>query len=341
MSRSFVAIALIASLFAGCSDVPASPSASDAATAPASSAEPTAAAGADRLEDLDELVAQLARHPEPYLGGDEATFTARVDAVRDQAATISDIGFLIAVMDLTGHRDQDGHTGTFAFAQENGWLTAWPIWLWDFPDGWRVIAAREPYADLLGARVTAISGTDPEDVAAAVEPLVPRDNDSSLRANLPVLMTIPEILAELGFEEDGAATLTVETTDGESRTITPEALPMTTFRDWIFGLYGDQFPVGLPPDDDGPAMLRNRDRELWSEPLEVGGLYVGYNDVVQVAGDGTTIGEIADRVDEAAAAGEPVVIDLRNNPGGDNGTFSQLRRRSRTTPRPIPAGSPC
>ena len=174
--------------------------------------------------------------------------------------------------------------------------------------------------------MTAIGGADPTVVAAAVEPLVPRDNPSSLRANLPLLMTIPEILEELGFAQDGVATLTVETTDGETRTITPEALPMTAFRDWIFGVYGDQFPVGFPPDEDGPAVQRQRDLELWTEPLEGGGLYVGYNDVVQRSSDGTTIGAIADRVDEASAAGLPVVIDLRNNPGGDNGTFLQLRQ---------------
>ena len=121
MHRRIATLLLLAAIAAGCSGGPVSPSPSaslDATVAP-SAPEPSAVAGAERLEDLDELVAQLARHPEPYIGEDEATFTARVDAVRAQAATVSDIGFLIAVMDLTGHRDQDGHTGTFAFAQEN------------------------------------------------------------------------------------------------------------------------------------------------------------------------------------------------------------------------------
>ena len=58
-------------------------------------------------------------------------------------------------------------------------LHAWPIWLWDFPDGLRVVAAREPYTDLVGARLTMVGGASVEDAIATVESLVPRDNPST------------------------------------------------------------------------------------------------------------------------------------------------------------------
>ena len=92
---------------------------------------------------------------------------------------MTDTGFLVAVMDLMGHRDRDGHSGAWAMAQPSCWLHAWPIWLWDFPDGLRVVAAREPYADLVGARLTMVGDASVEEAMSTVESLVPRDNPST------------------------------------------------------------------------------------------------------------------------------------------------------------------
>ncbi len=111
----------------------------------------------------------------------------------------------MAVMDLTGHRPQDGHTGTFPMAQTNDVIGAWPIWLWQFPDGYRIVAAREPLArPRRGAGHAGSAAWRRRPLATAVEPLVPSDNASSLRANHPIWLTIPEILGELGAFDGGA-----------------------------------------------------------------------------------------------------------------------------------------
>ena len=39
---------------------------------------------------------------------------------RRAPASLTDAGFLVAVMDLMGHRDRDGHSGAWAMAQQNG-----------------------------------------------------------------------------------------------------------------------------------------------------------------------------------------------------------------------------
>jgi hypothetical protein len=68
---------------------------------------------------------------------------------------------------------------------------------------------------------------------------------------------------------------------------------------------------------------------FWTEELPAtGGLYVGYNFVASQDGNGRRIGELAAEIEAAAAEGEPdqpFVIDMRNNPGGDNTTFRPLR----------------
>ena len=164
------------------------------------------------------------------------------------------------------------------------------------------------------------------DARAAVQPLVPRDNPSNLRANLPIYLTLPDVLAERGVMAAGDPGLTLEM-DGSTREVTPDAIPVDKMRDWIFGVYGGRFPAYMPPVEDGPLVLRHHDLAFWTTPLlEPGGSYVGYNEVRRSASDGTTIAQLATTVLEAAAAdpGAPVVVDLRNN-GGDNTTFRTFR----------------
>ena len=103
---------------------------------------------------------------------------------------------------------------------------------------------------------------------------------------------------------------------------------MEQFRDWIFGEYGGRYPEALPPDDDGPLYQRHHDQAFWSEAVKKpAGFYVGYNEVRRTSGS-KTIDELAAAVTSAATAdpARPIVIDLRNNGGGDNNTYGPLRR---------------
>ena len=249
---------------------------------------------------------------------------------------MTDAGFLVAVMDLMGHRDRDGHSGAWAMAQQNGLLHAWPIWLWEFPDGLRVVAAREPYGDLVGARLTMVGGASVEDAMATVESLVPRDNESSLRGNLPIYLTLPEVVDELGLVQPGDPGLTFELLDGTTREVTPEPLPMEEFRDWIFGEYGGRYPEALPPDDDGPLYQRHHDLAFWSEAVKKpAGFYVGYNEVRRTSGS-KTIDDLATAV-TAAATADPDPPD-RHRPAQQRRRRQQHVRSAATGGR---GGRPC
>ena len=193
--------------------VSAAPPSDDVDETPSPLPSGAADAAAARLADLDYLVERLkAIHPNPFLDEGEAAFLERVARIREDVGSMTDAGFLVAVMDLMGHRERDGHSGAWAMAQQNCLLHAWPIWLWDFPDGLRVVAAREPYGDLVGARLTMVGGASVEDAMATVESLVPRDNASTLRGNLPIYLTLPEVVEELGLVQPGDPGLTFELT---------------------------------------------------------------------------------------------------------------------------------
>jgi hypothetical protein len=299
---------------------------SAAASGRPSTGDPVADA---RIADLAYLVQQLTIiHPNGFLDEGEAAFMARVADIEAKAGSLDDVGFLVAIMGLMGHRDRDGHTGAWAMAQPGTLLRAWPLWLYDFPDGLRVVAARAPNEDLVGARVTRVGHAPVAEARTVVEPLVPRDNPSNLRSNLPIYLTLPDVLTELGLLDAGDAGLTLEMPDGSVREVTPEAIPVDAMRDWVFGVYGGHYPEYLPPAEDGPLPLRHQDLAFWSTPLtKPAGTYVGYNVVTRTGPDGHTIAELATTTLEAAAAhpGAPIVVDLRNNGGGDNNTFRPFK----------------
>ena len=305
-------------LVAACAGAPSTASPSPAATAVAS---PTNEVAVARRADLEQLLERLdAIHRNPFLDEGETAFRARVDAVADRAAGRSDAGFLVDVMGLMGHRDRDGHSGAWAMAQTGDRLHARPLWLREFPDGLRVVTARAPFEDLVGAIVTAVGGT-PIDVARrTVTPLVPADNDSNRRANLPMYLLLPEVVEELGIQRPGASALSLRLPHGSAADVDPEPLPIDTYRDWIFGVY-PSYPTAMPPDEDGSRERRRRDEPFWTEMLPDGTLYVAYHEVRSKSGD-VTIGRLANEVD---AVDGPVIVDMRANPGGDNTTYGPFR----------------
>jgi hypothetical protein len=336
--RRVATVALLSLLVAGCGAAPDTESVAPSTSVPSvaletpGSSEPqaTPADPTGRRSDLAFLLERLeAVHPNPFLDEGVDAFLGRIAAIETRVDTMTDTEFLVAVMDLMGHRDRDGHSGAWALAQPGALLHAWPVWFWDFPDGLRVVAATEPDRDLIGARLVRVGDTDVEIAWSAVEPLVPRDNPSNLRANLPMHLLVPEILDVLGLRSPGDPGLTFELTDGSTRELVTDPLPMPAFFAWVTGAYGTEFPTGLPPDDDGPPHLRRRTEAFWSETLsDPAGFYAAYNRVLRVDTSGLRIGQFAADIRRAAAAQPdlPVAIDLRNNPGGDNNTFSDVRR---------------
>jgi hypothetical protein len=304
---------------AACSGTPstAAPRASTASVAPS----PTDAVAVARRADLDQLVDRLvAFHRNPFLEEGEAAFRSRVDAVAAAAGRRTDAGFLVDVMGLMGNRDRDGHSGAWAMAQTGDRLHGLPLWLRDFPDGLRVVVARGPHEDLVGAIVTAVGGTPIDEARRAVEPLVPADNDSNRRANLPKYLLLPEVFEELGIRRKGASALTVRLPDGTNADVDPEPLSIEAYRDWVFTVY-PRYPTAMPPDEDGSRERRRRDESFWTETLPDGTLYIAYQEVRARSGD-LTIGRLANAVRDAEG---PVVVDLRANPGGDNTTYGPFR----------------
>ena len=261
----------------------------------------TEAAPADGdLTELAERIVQL--HPDPFHHLDRAEFEARVIADADDPDRL-----LVDAMRLANLGVGEGHGGVYPWAQPG--LEAWPLHLYEFDDGFRVVAGE---GAPLGARLVAIGGTAIAEVADAVRPLVPHDNEWTVRSRLPAFLVVPAVLRGLGLD---AAELTWELPSGETATEpAPPTVPADAFAD-LLGLFQAQVPPTLPYD---------RDRIVWSEPRgEV--LYVRWNQVQRTDRE-TSLSAVATSLVEAVESGAArrVVIDARHNPGGEIGAATSL-----------------
>ncbi len=106
---------------------------------------------------------------------------------------------------------RDGHTGIFPLNPANHRLLhAYPIRMYTFADGTYVVG-QAGGSDCLRARVVAVGGHPIEDVIAAVSPLVPHDNDSTLMLRVTTYLNTPEVLHGLRLVPDlGPVTFTFE-----------------------------------------------------------------------------------------------------------------------------------
>lgn len=261
----------------------------------------------DRGADLDALVRAVeTRHPEPFRFMDEAEWRRDVAAVRAAAPEMTAEEFLVAVARLANLGKRNGHGGVFPTDQPE--LPMWPVRLYEFADGWHVVAARDE--SLVGARVVAVGGRPVADVVRLLMPVVPHDNEHSRRARVATYLVSPAFLRGVG----AYGPLTVEDAPGVRRDVMPEEAPASEYAA-LAGLDVPQIPPALPrpsfaPEDDWFWVARRGDA-----------LVAGYERVVADMQDGRRVQWLVQEVRSAVAGPRPprvLVVDIRRNPGGDN-----------------------
>lgn len=272
------------------------------AMAACSAAEPQKAASptttSPRYEDLRFLADQIAeRHHDP--GRDRAP--EELDDPDDPDE------LLVAAMRVANLGTGDGHGGVYPWAQRS--LRAWPLHLYLFPDGVRVVAGE---GVTVGARLAAVGGRDIDEVLEAVRPLVPHDNEATVDSRLPAYLAFPAVLRGLGFDP---GELTWVLPDGTTvNEAPPEEISIDAFRE-LLGLFQMQVPPSLPYDHDVIFRSEQRGRVL----------YVEWNQVQSTNGS-MQMADFARSIVATVEGGgaESVVIDVRHNPGGDVGDAAPL-----------------
>jgi hypothetical protein len=259
-------------------------------------------------------------HPDLFHGVSREAFDAAVDDLIGRLPALSDDEVLVGLMRLVAmisSQGRDGHMGMWPPDNPEA-VHRFPIRVWEFPEGMFVTAARTPNADLVGTRIVAVDGVPIDEVLERLDPVVPRDNASNLRAARSVYLTSAEVLDGLGIADDARTmTLDVEAARGSPRTETVSAVDGATFADWVGGW---ELP---PPPRPGLAFLRDLDDEF---SITYGpssrALVVEYRHVEETSTE--LVDEIRAAMDEHAV--DRIVLDLRTNGGGEAGGYRDLAR---------------
>jgi hypothetical protein len=275
------------------------------------SADPAARAAAD-ISLLTERVEAV--HPDPWHAVSRAEFRSAARRLQERIGTLDADERLVELMRLTALLgERDGHSGIFPLDDAHDRpLHLYPIRLYEFSDGFFVVdAIGRP--DLVGARLLRIGGRPVDELARAVAPLVPADNDSSRRARTPQYLVVAEVLRGLGLEDHR-----LQLDRGE---VMLEPVDAGAWADAFEDLsWHPMIPPGLPHGD-----------EPWTVRSLASGraVYAAYN---------VTLGDPSDLAGQIVRRGrraERVVLDVRHNPGGDNGTYPPLLNAIARIPVPV------
>jgi hypothetical protein len=282
-------------------------------------------AGQARVQDLD-FVAHLPDVDRSFTPAAAARFRRRIAELRARAATLDDARFFLAIASAVALSD-NAHTNVDAISWRAR-LASSPVRFAWFPEGLFVVRATTAHQDLLGARVLAIDGREPELLQREARPYF-AGTAAYLRAASPLLLESPPALHALHPDASPEhLDLRVEDASGAARevrldAVPPERAPKASKPGRILS------PVPLADEKPGewralldaatpPPSLREPGRVTHAETLAGGAtLYLHLWRVRDESGE-----RLARRIARALGPDEAppwkrIVLDLRFDAGGD------------------------
>lgn len=155
-----------------------------------------------------------ARHKNLFFQVPPEKFRADVDALAKQAATLPDAEVVFRLQELVVGLGDD-HTDVgwpeFVGGESPEYLPLRMLW---FADGWRVISIRGENRNLLGAKLTTVSGVPIAEVEARLANLVSQQT-AVQKARVPGPMVLPAVLRHYGLAKGDKVTFEGTRLDGK------------------------------------------------------------------------------------------------------------------------------
>ena len=273
-------------------------------------------------QDVQYLANELPRlHVDAFHSITRAEFQAQVAALQTNIPDLNDDEIVLRLMALVASIG-DGHTtlNYTAFYQgsvdgqgENGWHL-YPLSIAWLEGNWYVVGTAATHAQFAGAQLLAIDDVPINGIFARVAAEVSADNDMQRRSGVAPLLVTAEVLHTLG--------ITTQAEQARFRFMLPDGQPQESILEAVapamLHLQGLQLPA-----QEIPLALQNPERWYWYTPLpEDGALYFQYDVCGEMADQ--PFAEFSDELFEAVDHAEltRIVVDLRNNGGGDSAVLS-------------------
>jgi hypothetical protein len=276
--------------------------------------------GSQWEENLNSLVKELPkRHVAPFTYISQADFLAAAERLRADIPTLSDPQILMRMAALVTLLE-DSHTVLRWPMNE----PIYPIGLLVFDDDLFGVAAYADAAEALGARLLRVNGYPIEDVIAKVATIIPHENEAWLGAQLPNFLIRSEVLAGLGIIDKADAILwEFETRTGKMVTLKIAPIPPAQLN--TSQLRSARPAKGVPPTESTKG-------NYWLRLFDDGTLYFKYNAAIDAPD--LPFARFTEILLKTLAE-QPVkrlVIDLRDNTGGNSALIAPLISALKTQP---------
>jgi hypothetical protein len=184
--------------------------------------------------DLAYLAKELpSRHKKAFAKATRADFEKQVADLDSRVPELSEVEIRAGILKLVASVG-DSHTNVQSWGRLEP-LHTLPIALYSFKDGIFVIAATEPYRNLLGARLLRVGKMNVEDAWRVLSVLMPHENDAVLKVQLPNnILTKTGLLQTMGIADSSdTVRLELRSPAGESigprqSTTAPPSISSTT-----------------------------------------------------------------------------------------------------------------
>jgi hypothetical protein len=276
-----------------------------------------AAAPPETASDVELYLTELERiHPSPYHAISKADYRAAADRLIARLPELDDDQLMVELLRLVALLgERDGHANMNPLSDHRRVLHLYPLATYEFADGVYVVAA-PGRPQLVGHKLVAIDGKPIADVLRLLDPLVTYDNALSRASHRSPYLVSAEILHGLGI-----------TTTAARAVFSVEGLADTAITSVTAGAYVTALRPAYPNYLDGmpkrskPLFVQKRGTSQWLTTIDRDRtVYFAYNTVQGYPK------EIADRLVRLARRPKTrrVIIDLRNNGGGDINTYPYL-----------------
>jgi len=276
------------------------------------------------LEDLHFAVTELeAQHKSLFHTMAPAEFAEFVRKFETDLPQMSEDQIIVRFAQL-GALVQDGHSGLLVGASfDSGPATHIPVSFVEFSDGIYVRAAAPEYADAVGGRVVGLGSHTVEEATKLIDSVIPHDPGShgtwlAWRARL--YWNYPLLLHGLGLSSSrDSAEYVIEKNDKRRTFQMRASVPAGKWWRPSSNVVPTTWADARPQSVSVPVSIQHAGDPYWFTYLEAHhAVYFQFNGVMN--GDGESLGEFAVRlaafIEQSKA--ERLIIDVRNNPGGDN-----------------------
>lgn len=264
-------------------------------------------------EDIDYLLSTIIdRHPNPFYYISEQALRRYCQLLSVRAEELTPAERLVKLLAIPSLLN-DGHTRFRGIDGPGGireLLTRLPIGMYWYHDGLYIRAVDPEWAELAGARILRLAGASGQALLEAVLPLVSRENAWRGLEVTPQLMSRPELLYGLGIGADPSEVTCEVEVGGAARQVSLPALPPASTEpgNWVSPVSGEPSTLVRWPGNLTWLHLPGNDRVT----------LLKYDSVRDDEN-----GKLADKFEAAFRyldmnGAQGLVVDLRNNGGGDN-----------------------